>query len=1064
MLRNFAHAAAYPSCSMIAWFARNHLAANLMIALILVLGAYSIWKRTTLEVNPAFRFDEVHINVVYRGGTPADVERGVVIPIERAIENVPGIAAIASEALTGSGRVIVQADQLTDPEKLMEQLRPLVTGITSFPAEIEPPRLEVPNSTRWFDVIKVAITGKMDEQDLLKAARRVRDDLTALPGISQAELQGASPVEIAIEADPERLRDYGLTYNDLAEAIRRTSLDIPAGQIQTDEGSVLIRTSGQAFNERDFSEIVLLNNRGAAVKLGDVARVTDGFEEMRKIMRFNGEPALLVECLRLNNESALEIADRVKEYVSRSSERFPSGIRIHVWDDSTVELKGRLNSLITTLLQGCVLVMIILGLFLRPSIAIWVLLGIPVSFAGTLWLMPYFGLTVNVMSLFGFIIAVGLIVDDAIVTSENVYTKMNEGMSPEEAAITGTQEIALPVTFGSLTTIVAFLPLMFFEGFYGTYAKQVPPVIIGILLFSLLEAKLSLPAHLKFLKPLSSQPGWFARLQKCIADGLERFIEKRFKPLIQFSIRHRVSTCCLFLAFAMASIALIKSGRLGFVSMPNIEKNRLYASLTMPRDAKVEDTNVLVKRVERAAERLKKEYVDPATGQSYIKDILVSAGGWPGRPWVDPRSGFVIVTVVDAAERREQGPSNKQVADRWRELCGEMSEVQSFYVSVDGGRGFRGGGGEESILVELRGNSSEARDLLAEETERLLKSYQGISSAGSNLTRNRDELVISISPEGEALGLTQRELGRQVRSSFFGEQAQRVQREIDDIRVMVRLPLEKRQSLHTLEQMRIRLPNGGEAPLSSVANVSFGKASAEINRSNGAQAITIWAQADNASVDIVEIGRDLEKRLREVFVDHPELSWRFTGYLAEHEQTNQRIIIGGIAILLALYVLLVIPFQSLLQPLYILLSIPFGVIGALLGHLIMGVVPSFLSAFGILAVAGIVVNNAIVMIDYINQHRAAGQSRFDAVVGAGTKRFRPILLTSLTTFVGLIPTILDDSVQGQFLIPMAVSLAFGILFSTVITLFLIPSFYLIAESGIDRWKAFWAWYLGKPAA
>jgi multidrug efflux pump subunit AcrB len=322
-------------------------------------------------------------------------------------------------------------------------------------------------------------------------------------------------------------------------------------------------------------------------------------------------------------------------------------------------------------------------------------------------------------------------------------------------------------------------------------------------------------------------------------------------------------------------------------------------------------------------------------------------------------------------------------------------------------------------------------------------------------------LVISIRPEGESLGLTQRELGRQVRSSFFGEQAQRVQREIDDIRVMVRLPLEKRQSLHTLEQMRIRLPNGGEAPLRSVANVSFGKARAEINRTNGAQAITIWAQAENASVDIVEIGRDLEKRLKEVFVDHPELSWRFTGYLAEHEQTNERIVLGGIAVLFALYLLLVIPFQSLLQPCYILLAIPFGVIGALLGHLIMGVVPSFLSAFGILAVAGIVVNNAIVMIDYINQHRAAGMDRFEAVVGAGTKRFRPIMLTSLTTFVGLIPTILDRSVQGQFLIPMAVSLAFGILFSTVITLFLIPAFYLITESGIDRWKAFWGWYWGK---
>ena len=419
------------------------------------------------------------------------------------------------------------------------------------------------------------------------------------------------------------------------------------------------------------------------------------------------------------------------------------------------------------------------------------------------------------------------------------------------------------------------------------------------------------------------------------------------------------------------------------------------------------------------------------------------------------------MTILDVSQRSEPGPDARTIARRWRELCGEVSEARSFSITVDSGRGFRGSGNEQAIKLELRGPASESRDQLAEEIESLLKSYPGIESTGSNLARRRDEMVISIRPEGEALGLTQRELGRQVRSSFFGEQAQRVQRDIDDIRVMVRLPLEKRESLHTLENMRIRLPQGGEAPLHSVADVRYAKARTEITRTNGAQAITIWAQAESGTVDIFEIASDLENRLREVFINHPELSWRFTGYLAEHKQTKERIILGAAAILIALYVLLVIPFQSLLQPFYILLAIPFGVIGALLGHLIMDVVPSFLSAFGILAVAGIVVNNAIVMIDFINQHRAAGMNPFDAVIGAGTKRFRPILLTSLTTFVGLVPTMMDRSIQGQFLVPMAVSLAFGILFSTIITLFLIPSFYLITESWLEKMRRFWAWYLGK---
>jgi multidrug efflux pump subunit AcrB len=1049
---------------MISWFAKNHLAANLMIAVILLLGSYSVWKRVTLEVNPAVRFDQIEISVEYRGGTPADVEKGVVIPIERAIDSLPGIESIESEARPGSASITVKTDALTSPEKMLDEIRPLIQGITSFPAETEPPKLYIPNSSRWFDVIKIAITGEMDEADLLKAARRVRDDLIELPGISQAELQGASPLEISIEADPARLRDFGLTYSDLSEAVRRTSLDMPAGQIQTDEGSLMIRTSGQAYTQAQFASIVLRNNQGAVVKLSDVAKITDGFEENRKILRFNGKPALLVEVLRLNNESALVIADSVKNYVAKSNERFPQGISLHVWDDSSIELKGRLWSLCSTLLQGCFLVMIVLGLFLRPSIALWVLFGIPVSFAGTLWIMPYLGLSVNVMTIFGFIIAVGMIVDDAIVTSENIYTKMNEGMSAEEASIVGTEEIALPVTFGSLTTIVAFIPLMFFDGFYGSFTKQIPPIITAILLFSLLEAKLSLPAHLKFLKPLSSKPGAFARFQKKIADGLEYFIYHYFRPVVVFTTNHRYSTMCVFVSLAIASVALIKSGRLGFVSMPTIEKNRILANITMPRESQVKDTEVLVKRAEIAARELRDELIDPVTGQSVIQDILTSAGGWPGRPGVDPRSGYVIITIVDASLRRTPGPPSAEIVRRWKMKCGEMSDAQSFFISADGGHGFRGRGGNESLQIELRGPASPARDLLAEQMEAMMEKYQGIASAGSDLALNRDELVISIRPEGEALGLTQRELGRQVRSSFFGEQAQRVQREIDDIRVMVRLPLEQRQSLHTLESMRIMLPKGGEVPLPTVADVRFAKARAEIVRTNGAQTVTLWAQADDPTVDIIEISHALETDLRELFVGHPELSWRFTGYIAEHAETNHRVWLGAIGILLGLYILLVIPFKSLLQPFYILLSIPFGVIGALLGHMIMGVVPSFLSVFGILAVAGIVVNNAIVMIDFINQARAAGHSHYEAVIDAGTKRFRPILLTSLTTFVGMVPTMLDKSVQGQFLVPMAVSLAFGILFSTIITLFLIPSVYLITEAALERWKKIWAWYWKTPDA
>jgi len=425
--------------------------------------------------------------------------------------------------------------------------------------------------------------------------------------------------------------------------------------------------------------------------------------------------------------------------------------------------------------------------------------------------------------------------------------------------------------------------------------------------------------------------------------------------------------------------------------------------------------------------------------------VLGSAGGWPGMPYVDARSGYVIMTVLDSSQRTAAHPDTKTLLKRWKELCGDVSRAQSLYAIADSGRGFRSGG-DESLKIELRGPASESRDLLADEIVRLLESYQGISSAGNDIAQNRDELIATIRPEGEALGLTQRELARQVRASFFGEQAQRVHREIDDIRVMVRLPLAQRESLHTIESMRIKIPNGGEAPLRTVADIHFGKARAEIDRTDGMQAVTIWAQVEDNTVDIMGIAKDVEAKLQPMMFDHPTLGWKFRGYVAEQAETKSRIILGAVAILIALYVLLVVPFKSLIQPLYVMVSIPFGVIGALLGHLLMDVTPSFLSAFGVLAVAGIVVNNAIVMIDFINQHQAEGLGMLESVIESGVKRFRPIFLTSLTTFVGMVPTMLDHSIQNQFLRPMAVSIAFGVLFATIITLFLIPSLYLICES------------------
>ena len=1052
---------------MIRWFAKNDIAANFLLFGILAWGIWSAVEKVALEVQPPYQPEQISIQVDYRGASPADVEKSVILPIEAALEGLSGVKTVESLADDGNARVVVYSESKRNLRSLLEEVKTRVDRISSFPDEVEPPRVSIPDSSQWFDVVKIAIQGDMDEADLLHAARSVRDDLIAMNGISQASVLGTSPLEISIEADPLLLRAYELTFADLGDAIRKSSNDLPAGRIQTDEGRVTIRSKGQAYTRADFEKIVISNNKGSEVKLSTVAKITDGTEESKKIMRFNGEPCLLVEVLRLGNENALEIAAKVKTYVASAEQRFPEGISLSVWDDSSEELEGRLGTLLTSMLQGGLLVLIVLGLFLRPMLAFWVTLGIPVAFAGGFIIMPYFDLTANVMSIFGFIIVIGLVVDDAIVTAENVYIKLKEGMDPLEAAVNGTMEVATPVTFGVITTIVAFVPLMFFEGFYGSFTKQIPPIVAAVLIFSLIESKLALPCHLKHVKVQRKKLNAAERFQKRIADSLETFVKKVYDPALRLATRHRYITLSLFLAVGMASVGYFSSGKMGFVNMPSIDRNRIVAMIRMPGDTKVEQTEVRTQQVADALEQVKKEFTDPATGESLITDTLTTSGGWSGSDWVDPRQGFVVIGVTDPGKRSEPGPKNSEIAARWTELIGEMPDVQDFWISGDRGRGMGGDNDLETLAVEIRGRDSEDKDLVVREIEELLESYDGIESAWSNSAGTDDELLITIRPEGESLGLTQEALSRQVRGAFFGEQAQRVQRERDDIRVMIRMPLAQRESLATLDQLRIRTPSGGQAPFHTVASATYVKARSNIERIDGSQVSKIAAKPVDESIDVVAISKNLAGELDRILNNHRDLSWRYTGYVADHEDTKKRSIYGGLALFFALYALLAIPFRSLYQPLFVMLAVPFGAIGALFGHMIMGIAPSYLSVFGILALAGVVVNDSLVMIDFINQKTRAGENVYEAVIKSGTRRFRPIFLTSATTFAGLMPLLFDNSLQAQFLIPMATSLAFGIIFATTITLFLIPCAYLVAEEIKAQLGKAWVWWRypsGKPLA
>ena len=1055
---------------MLRWFARNDIASNLLMVAILIGGlAVAFLDKIPLEVQPTFTRDEVRITVNYRGGSPEDVERTVVLPIERALEGMAGVAKIESEAYSGSGRITLEATPTTDVKELLDEVQSRINMLTTLPPETDPPRLQIPDTSRWWEVIKVVVSGDLDDADLLRAARQVRDELMELPGISQANVQGATPLEIAIEADPRTLRDHGLSFQDLTEAIRRSSLDLPAGTITTAEGALMVRTRGQAYSRDDFANILVTSAAGAEVRLGEVAHVADGFEEKQRRVRLNGKPALIVEVMRLDNENALNIADRTHEYVKSAANRFPEGITLTTSGDRSVELRGRLGTLTGSLLQGGLLVLIVLGLFLRPMLAFWIVMGIPVAFAGGLISMACLGMSANVMSLFGFIIVVGIVVDDAIVTGENIYIKLREGITPLEAAVSGTREIALPVTFGVLTTIVAFGPLMFMPDSWNVYTRQIPPVVAAVLLFSLIESKFILPSHLKHLKTGRTNNNFISRLQKKVATGLETFVARIYGPLLTFSVKHRYATLAVFIAFGLAMLGVIQGGRLGFVSMPSMDRNTILARVEMPPNTEIDQTDVLVKRIAAAATQLRGEFIDPGTGQPLVGDVTTSTGGWPRGNDVREREGYVMLEVLDPGFRSAPGPRNSVIAKRWQELIGELPEARSFWISSESSGAFGGGGGgksAETLDIQVRGNSSELKDGLLDEVNALLESYPGIASAWNDSGLSRDELQITVKPEGEALGLTQRDLARQLRAAFFGEEAQRVQRDRDDIRVMVRLPRAARQSLDTLESMTVRTPGGGEAPFHAVATATFTRSRADIRREDGAQVVSVSAKPENEEVDVVAIAADLTPRLNALFDPHPGLTWRFEGYIADNDETQRRLKIGGIALFLALYSLLAIPFRSLVQPFLVLTAVPFGIIGALLGHMLLGVTPSYLSIFGVLALAGVVVNDSLVMVDFVNKARANGEPLFASVIGSGTRRFRPILLTSLTTFAGLMPLIFDRSLQAQFLIPMAISLAFGILFATAITLFFVPSGYLVIEDSRALLRRAWAWYRSpfkKPA-
>jgi len=1049
---------------MINWFARNGVAANLLMFIILLGGAASMMT-IKVELFPQFSFDTISVRVPFRGAAPAEVEEQIVKRIEEEIQDLDGIKEMKSTAIEGFGTVSVEVEKGYDVRKLLDDIKTRVDAINTFPPDSERPIIQENLIRR--EVLAISLRGDTDEKTLKRLAEEVREELLATGKVSQIDIIGVRDYEIGIEVSESDLRRHGLTFNDVVRAVNSTSIDLPGGSIKSDGGEILVRTKGQAYEREQFADIVLITrDDGSRITLGEVATINDGFTDEPLKMVSDGQPGVDLVVYEVGDQNPLGISAQVKEYVKEKQEDLPPGVTISTWRDTSFYLWGRLNMLIENGVIGLALVLAVLTIFLRPSLAFWVTLGIPISFMGTFFAMPWIGESVNLISLFGFILVLGIVVDDAIVVGESVFTEFQRSGPGVASSVRGTHAVATPVTFAVLTTAVAFTPMLMLPGFEGKFLKAIPMVVIPTLLFSLIESKLILPYHLSLCKVgdrTRTKLNGFQRFQRKISDGLESFIDKRYRPLLAKALNYRYFTMSIFVGMLALTICLMKAGWVKQVPFPAVPSDYIGVVFAYPDGTPASTTQKGIDRINAALDEVIAQ--SKAEGRPNPVDKIQSVlgiqafGGGPGGTTsteVQSHQGQVVVELRKS-ELRADEDSAVLIAKRWREALGEVPGIKDirFDATAAGGAG-------EPIDIQLTGESLEQLRLVANEIKDALRDFEGVFDIRDTLADGQKEIQLKIKPSAEALGLTQLELGNQVRAAFFGSEAQRVQRGRDDIRVMVRYPRDERESVGNLENMRIRTADGREVPFSEVAEVEVGLGYAAINRDNRRRVVNVWADADKDNIDLEAVKRTMKDEVLPAIMErHDGASWKFRGEDEEVKEGNESLLFSGILALFVMYALLAIPFKSYLQPLIVMFVIPFGLIGAVWGHVLMGHPLSRLSNFGMIALAGVVVNDSLVLVDYINQQRKQGVPLLDAVWEAGAARFRPILLTSLTTFCGLMPILFEKSLQAQFLIPMAISLSFGILFATLITLLLVPSIYLFLEDLKRTCRMTWNWLMGR---
>ena len=1031
---NFAHKRRHRGA--IGWMAGHSVAANL-IMLLCIVGGLIMFRNIKQEVFPDLTLDIVEVSVPYPGASPEEVERGIILAIEEAVQGLDGVDEVSSVSSEGRGTVTIEMLVGSDLQKLAQDVQSEIDRITTFPEDAEEPQVTIVSHRR--EVIEVVVYGDVGDNVLHELGEQMRDELLQIPGITQLELSGVRPVEIGIEVSQENLRRYNLTLNGIAQKIRTSAIEVPGGGIKTTGGEILVRMKERLDYGNQFAMLPIITAAdGSQVLLEDIAEIKDSFEDTDYYATYNGKPAVMIEVYRVGDQTPIEVSDAVRKYLEDSRSMLPPGIQTAVLDDRSESFRQRAGLLINNGMMGLVLVLIVLGLFLELRLAFWVMLGIPTAFIGSFLFLPLFDVSINMMSMFAYIIALGIVVDDAIVVGEDVYGYHQSGMGFLDAAIKGTKEVAMPVTFSILTNIATFLPLYFMPGTMGKVFKMIPVVVTIVFVISLVESLFVLPAHLGHQKERNRKglSLWIHHRQQSFAKWFTHWVNDRYKPFLDSSLRNRYIVLAVGVFVLIAAICYAQSGRMGFSMFPTVESDYSQAQISFSYGSPFEKSEDVSKRLMAAVQKIVGECGRPELVEGVFSEI--GRGG-----------SHVTRTRVYLAdpEVRSEIMSTEEFTRRWREALGPVTGAEKMRFEADAG----GPGSGSSVTIELSHRDMDVLDEAGDALARELEAFPMVSDIDSGYEQGKQQIDFKVTDAGKSVGLTASDIARQVRNSFYGAEALRQQRGRNEVKVMVRLPKQQRISEYDIDNLILRTPSGGEITLREAAAASRGRAYTVITRRQGRRVVNVSADVTPRSKSdevITNLQRDALPRLIQKYRG---LSYSFEGRQADQRESMAALKEGFVLAIILVFALLAIPFRSYIQPLIIMVSIPFGIVGAIIGHILLGYSLSVVSILGIVALSGVVVNDSLVLIDFANTRRRENkENAHDAVLASATQRFRPIILTTLTTFGGLMPIIFETDRSARFLIPMAISLGFGVMFATMITLVLVPSLYMMCEDVKDR--------------